>query len=626
MKTLLEGIIEGFVREYTDAQKQKMGIPLDVVARGGKWYRGDVYAGKVVNGKFVSAQEKPEDEPDSRDPAAGKQNFSQAIATDPELAALNKQAGSGDSVTRQTHTSEVQSWAYTTRKGAEERTQFLKDQKTSADKLATEILRDLNKTRKPKIKKDELFDYIDPNDRFDLQIGNDIKSISASELKEMVEAKNPAGQMSSLASEALTVDGMQRAIELIRSNPDMSVGQITRAVIEDIQKNYPDDGVLDDKWKNASYGQVYSTLSGLKSSGYELSDIDDVYWDSGAGNKLAGTTGHETSSDFFVKMKDGNVVGVSLKKDGDIIFANLGTKGFVDRILSELPENDPARKTLQNIVQREIVKARKTIESDPNIIKNINKVGQKICNNPVEAEKVFGVNHQTYCSTRKSAVEKLNSGETLSGAERKFVSRLLEKSGRPEFEEVSRIYRDIDSNIAKAMIKASKNSPEFKRQLSLTVVEGLHVAEHLGLVRKPPPNKMITSFGTGTVIDREKIYDLFEVSTEDRKKIESLVMQAANDPEKIRDVESFFADRIILEPGNVGFKANLDIEGTGVTIAELGIRSKGAGTLPNTLITPSKALRGKLGGSVGKKLKNFGEVKKLLRNLIVSELDKLYGN
>jgi len=492
--------------------------------------------------------------------------------------------------------------------------------------LATEILRDLNKTRKPKIKKDELFDYIDPNDRFDLQIGNDIKSISASELKEMVEAKNPAGQMSSLASEALTVDGMQRAIELIRSKPDMSVGQITRAVIEDIQKNYPDDGVLDDKWKNASYGQVYSTLSGLQSSGYELSDIDGVYWDSGAGNKLAGTTGHETSSDFFVKMKDGNVVGVSLKKDGDIIFANLGTKGFVDRILSELPENDPARKTLQNIVQREIVKARKTIESDPNIIKNINKVGQKICNNPVEAEKVFGVNHQTYCSTRKSAVEKLNSGETLSGAERKFVSRLLEKSGRPEFEEVSRIYRDIDSNIAKAMIKASKNSPEFKRQLSLTVVEGLHVAEHLGLVRKPPPNKMITSFGTGTVIDREKIYDLFEVSTEDRKKIESLVMQAANDPEKIRDVESFFADRIILEPGNVGFKANLDIEGTGVTIAELGIRSKGAGTLPNTLITPSKALRGKLGGSVGKKLKNFGEVKKLLRNLIVSELDKLYGN
>jgi len=68
MKTLLEGIIEGFVREYTDAEKQKIGIPLDAFSKGGKWYQGDwpneKYIGKVVNGRFVRVGSEPEDTQD----------------------------------------------------------------------------------------------------------------------------------------------------------------------------------------------------------------------------------------------------------------------------------------------------------------------------------------------------------------------------------------------------------------------------------------------------------------------------------------------------------------------------------------------------------------------------------
>jgi len=68
MKTLLEGIIEGFVREYTDAEKQKIGIPLDAFSKGGKWYQGEwpneKYIGKVVNGRFVRVGPEPEDTQD----------------------------------------------------------------------------------------------------------------------------------------------------------------------------------------------------------------------------------------------------------------------------------------------------------------------------------------------------------------------------------------------------------------------------------------------------------------------------------------------------------------------------------------------------------------------------------
>ena len=60
-KTLLEQITEEFVTEkYTDAKKQQMGIPADAESRGGRWYRGDVYAGRVRDGKFIPASEEPE--------------------------------------------------------------------------------------------------------------------------------------------------------------------------------------------------------------------------------------------------------------------------------------------------------------------------------------------------------------------------------------------------------------------------------------------------------------------------------------------------------------------------------------------------------------------------------------
>jgi hypothetical protein len=47
---------------YTDEEKQRIGIPLNAVSSGGKWYVDDIYAGKVVDGKFEPAKyEKPTD-------------------------------------------------------------------------------------------------------------------------------------------------------------------------------------------------------------------------------------------------------------------------------------------------------------------------------------------------------------------------------------------------------------------------------------------------------------------------------------------------------------------------------------------------------------------------------------
>ena len=56
MIKLTDLIVENTLREYSDEEKRKMKIPPEAVSRGGVWYVGDKYAGKVVKGKFVAAE------------------------------------------------------------------------------------------------------------------------------------------------------------------------------------------------------------------------------------------------------------------------------------------------------------------------------------------------------------------------------------------------------------------------------------------------------------------------------------------------------------------------------------------------------------------------------------------
>lgn len=66
-------ILENNLREYSDEERQKMGIPSGATSRGGVWYVGDKYAGKVVGGKFVAAagDKSPTDKPKAAPASAG---------------------------------------------------------------------------------------------------------------------------------------------------------------------------------------------------------------------------------------------------------------------------------------------------------------------------------------------------------------------------------------------------------------------------------------------------------------------------------------------------------------------------------------------------------------------------
>lgn len=86
----LRNILSEVLAEYSEEEKQKMGIPSGAVARGGHWYQGDKYVGKVVNGKFQAAASG--DTGDAK-PSAGKPTTPTSPAADKAPASQPSAAG-----------------------------------------------------------------------------------------------------------------------------------------------------------------------------------------------------------------------------------------------------------------------------------------------------------------------------------------------------------------------------------------------------------------------------------------------------------------------------------------------------------------------------------------------------
>lgn len=74
------------ILEYSDEEKATLGIPKDAVSRGGRWYVGNQYVGKVVGDKFVPANQTDRTQPPSSIPAP----TSQDTATEPDAASASE--------------------------------------------------------------------------------------------------------------------------------------------------------------------------------------------------------------------------------------------------------------------------------------------------------------------------------------------------------------------------------------------------------------------------------------------------------------------------------------------------------------------------------------------------------
>jgi hypothetical protein len=667
--TLLEQIVRMFLGEDSDAAQQaKDANYIHIVGSQGMWSQnGEWPAEATTQGGEFKVLDEPVDKGDKKkkdgattpaddtDDDAGEDGEDDTGDDDKEDAATKrvKAVVGGTPEKAEAHSESNKEFAFQTEQDREERIRRFKERRDAVLSVVDQLKKKtLEKIKPKKISTVKMFNdgHVELDKSYTLPDPPG-GTMTGEEMKEVLDTKAAAGQEQSLMSEAATTYGVGLVATISKEYPKANADEMAKLVIERIIEERPDDGLSDASWQNATEGQILATLRQLEAMGYSSSDVAFTTWDDGDGNRLAGTTGHSTSSDFFITMTDGTTLGVSLKKDGEIIFANLGAKKWITETLDSLPDDGPHRE-LGGLVDREFASAESTLSTEE-MASSVDKVGEAVCKDKEKANTVFGKNHATYCATRESIVAKLKAGPPpkLTGNERKFVSRLIANSGDDSFDEVKSLYRDIDTTLTQTLISAASGSEgePLRQHLAETVVSGLHTVEHLGLVRDPrPPNpdRLVTAFGTGTHVGEEEVYKMYKLNPDERRQVEEMVAEA-NKKEgsergaAIDDVERWFAERITVEPSDKGFVANLNVDRDDdepVKVGEVIVRTKGLGSQPNLLIQPVDDVREMVKGEatsakIGKTRtravqKVLGEskteaIRPLLRSLIVRELDRI---
>jgi len=147
------------------------------------------------------------------------------------------------------------------------------------------------------------------------------------------EKKNVgAGTAESRAGEAM----VHRGLQMIKENKSL----------EDIEKFFTDlvnqkDHVLNTKKGKEWVGSALASLNAINDEiGWD--EVDDIAWDTDEGRESIGVdTKLETSSDMFVRTKDGRNIGVSLKKDSKVFLNNGGWMEQSTLLLDDLKEVMP---------------------------------------------------------------------------------------------------------------------------------------------------------------------------------------------------------------------------------------------------------------------------------------------
>ena len=262
------------------------------------------------------------------------------------------------------------------------------------------------------------------------------------------------------------------------------------------------DTYLDKSWVKAS-------LSATKSieQTFGLDNIDEIVWDTPNGKKLINAEGHGTSSDMFIKLKDGKRVGISLKKDGKVFIRNGGYKETMDN-LNEFKDKTSIENYTKDL-NKSIVEAVDKMKDDDNV-KNII---DKIKNDP-EYRKSLGISDKYLSRLDDDFFERVagRSGKR-TGNDVKVLARI---ANSPEYKETNpEVYqnmRDTDTRHTQRLLGAIGDSSEIENAVKEDVIKGIHIDQILGMDKDMNLDSFITIYGTQpepSQLNEESIVKMF---------------------------------------------------------------------------------------------------------------------
>lgn len=289
-----------------------------------------------------------------------------------------------------------------------------------------------------------------------------------------------------------------------------------------------------------------------------IDNVETVSWDTSQGRKAIGVSESlETSSDMFVRTKEGENIGVSMKKTGKVFLNNGGwkkqSKKLLDSLQNEMPEDD--HKTLTEAMSIEAYKE--------DLDNRFNEVAEEIDAEAVaesfqrlmdedekERNRLFGGSKQDKyfeaLKNPKSLVKKIKLG-TAYNYEQKAYSKLLQMYHKDKYQYL----RDADNGLTQRAFDALNQSPTAKLGMNKHIIKSMHISETLGLnedVKEGGVDKFITTYGIepdGAVLDERTLITLF--GSDFKRKLDEWVNEVRAGNEDYEGFEKFISDQITID-------------------------------------------------------------------------------
>lgn len=256
---------------------------------------------------------------------------------------------------------------------------------------------------------------------------------------------------------------------------------------------------------------------------YPIDTIDQVVWDTNFGKMALGIEPKlVSSSDMYIRLKDGRNIGISLKKTGNVFISNFGWSTTAVKILKSIEKlvtpsvynkletamsidtynNDLIqryRDTLNTISDEDISESLERLLKEPQSVQN----------------KLFGgVSGPRYLNVLRNPTELRNTILTSSkipGIEKKAYSKILQMYHPNEYQYL----RDVDNSLTERTFLAINSSPDAIEGMNIYILQSMHVIETLGLcddLVRDGVDEFITLYGihpNGAVLNEQSLNTLF---------------------------------------------------------------------------------------------------------------------
>ena len=427
------------------------------------------------------------------------------------------------------------------------------------------------------------------------------------ETKDMSEEeKGAAGSAQSKCGEAVTVQGATRVKELMSEGK--SFDEAIKIVEKEMMSLIKKDGLLTKAWVKAGLSIVKKLHEEIG-----IDNIEEIGWDTGEGRALVGTDDkHGTSSDMFIKTKDGRVIGESLKKDFKVFLMNGGyatkIKELEDKLGVKLPEDtqieeykkrrDEESKKIKNRINTEldVDKVVSSISDEPDIFIS------KMCGSNSDAIRkrltsMFGddvkdINFGDFDEVRKflknlSPEQKKQAVDyikNLDGSEKTGDLSWIGVLGRhplakemnpPLTEDIRTLSNELVNNLFDFVKPGAEGNKQFKQM----VVKDMHFQD---LLFGTPPrlDEFNISHGEDPAvrITKKQVQQLFGISDEE-------IEAAKDDPEKQKVMMEKIQDNLVITKQRGVPIISVKTEDGDIPLYEMGTRARGLNASPTLEIS-----------------------------------------